>query len=1273
MAKLKIILRRAKSLFWTAFSIIVILAAVIVGAGQLLMPYSARYQPQLEAWLSGEFGQPVTVDRFDGEWTAFGPRLTLQGLRLLPPGAATDAAGPDVVIESAALEVRPLNALLPGRAPYHFRVIGAHFELERDADGEYRLSGLGVSNRGGGSSALGELARVGEVVLEDSSLDYVDAAHGIHLGVTDIDGRVSLDGERLAAEVRAELYDRRSQLRYGAVESTLLLTLDAAQRMHSARWQARADRVMLAAFQGRTPASPFMPITGWLDCELWGEWSRDTGHRVSGATDLRDALLSNDYQDLHLERVNYRFQWRFKSVTDWNLHLADFFFDDGVASWTAPRLSMARNTGQDLGLWISADRLPLGVPLQLTRDVMSVYRKPWPEGLPEAVDGTVRELDVVLGADWSVRLLRADVAGGAVADWADGPALAGLDARVDLGTGGGIIELAGERVTLDWPGMFRDPLAFALPVCTVELALAGGAPVQAALRDCRIENEDLAAAGDVVIVANGGRPALDANLVVSRGRVGGLDPYWPEAAMPVNTVAWLRQGLIGGELESGRVLIFGDLDDWPFRDGAGRFEAVAQLRDLEIDYSPGWPVARQARATARFVGAGMEVLGAAEDVNGVPVDDIRVLIPDMGRPELDVAWQAESDLPGLLDFLENSPLREETGTDLSDFEFAGPVATTGSVRLPLGDTPGDLRVDGTVWLRDGRFTDPLRGITLDGIAGAVNYSETGFGGAGLDARFHGRPARLDLRADSRQEEKFRAEITGNFDVATLLSALPGDTAWLARRLRGSSDWRAALVLAPAAPGGPQEVVLQLDSMLGGVTLDLPAPLAKPAVELLPFRLALPIAAPGRPLDLVFGERAALRFDLSGPGLAPRRGLVRLDGVLADLPPDGVLRLAGRAGSLDLDGWIGTIVDEAAAGAGTAGLRLETANLGAAELVFLDRRFADVGIGLAWDDPELRVSFDGADIDGEVRYRRNPGGADNLAAEFERLVLGPPRSAGVSMQTDPADLPAVHLYARSFQYGGLDLGETRIEAFPTPRGFQFEKVDAVAPGLSVQARGLWSLTEDGPRSDFSIHMVSESLGDFLHTLEISSSVQGGQTVVDFDAWWPGSPADFALSRLNGQVDFSVVQGNISTASAGPGRLLGLVSVQALPRRLALDFRDVFDSGFSFDEAGGTFTLENGIAETTDTRLKSSSATIEIRGRTDLVQRLYDQQVTIRPGVGNTLPIIGALAAGPGGAAAGLALQGLLHQQLGEATQVRYTIKGGWDEPQIEPVEVERAGG
>jgi uncharacterized protein YhdP len=158
----------------------------------------------------------------------------------------------------------------------------------------------------------------------------------------------------------------------------------------------------------------------------------------------------------------------------------------------------------------------------------------------------------------------------------------------------------------------------------------------------------------------------------------------------------------------------------------------------------------------------------------------------------------------------------------------------------------------------------------------------------------------------------------------------------------------------------------------------------------------------------------------------------------------------------------------------------------------------------------------------------------------------------------------------------------------------------------------------------------------------------------------------LARLNGDIDFTVTRGQITNASTGSGKVLGLLSIQALPRRLSLDFRDVFDSGFGFETASGTFHMENGTATTEDVKLTSSAANISMQGSTDLVKQEYHQQMTVMPGLGNTLPVIGAIAAGPGGAAAGLALQGLLHEQLGKASQVKYTITGSWDEPVIEPI-------
>ena len=465
----------------------------------------------------------------------------------------------------------------------------------------------------------------------------------------------------------------------------------------------------------------------------------------------------------------------------------------------------------------------------------------------------------------------------------------------------------------------------------------------------------------------------------------------------------------------------------------------------------------------------------------------------------------------------------------------------------------------------------------------------------------------------------------------------------------------------------------LRSELEDVDLNLPAPLDKTAGERWPLMLRYPLTGETRLLDLDIPGRVTMRFAMNAESDAPRSSVIQVGGGLAELPADGLIRIQGDARELDLDGWVDVIIDGATDGKGMGGLDLENGNLIVEQMIFLDRWFSDVTMDFNVVESDVKARFSGEGIEGKVSFAQADGGLASLSAEFERLALAEPISSGMDVDSDPADLPALHLYVKSFLYLGVELGETRVEAYPTPEGFHFDKVEASSDQLNVNASGDWSLEGHRHRSDFDIHMSSESLGSFLQSLDISSSMEGGQTMVYFDAWWPGSPASFALSRLNGEIEFSVLQGSINDANTGAGRLLGLISIQSLPRRLSLDFSDVFDSGFSFDQASGTFIMENGQARTDDLILKSSAADITIMGSTNLVEQQYDQLMTIKPGVGNALPVIGALAAGPGGAVAGLALQGLLKKQLGEVTQVQYTITGSWEEPLIEPVIEKEADG
>ena len=193
MKSLRKIFQRLKTLLWTALTLVTVLAAVIVGIGKLLMPYSVHYQPELEAWLTEAFNQQVRVESFTGEWKAFGPRIRLQGVTFMPEGMQSEIA-----IKRAALDIKPLNALIPGRPLYSFRIIGADLSLERTLDDRYVLSGLGVSNTASDQDSnprLRDVALNGEVRLQDVSLSF-DEAHAYLEG----------DEQVYAVEIPPELY-----------------------------------------------------------------------------------------------------------------------------------------------------------------------------------------------------------------------------------------------------------------------------------------------------------------------------------------------------------------------------------------------------------------------------------------------------------------------------------------------------------------------------------------------------------------------------------------------------------------------------------------------------------------------------------------------------------------------------------------------------------------------------------------------------------------------------------------------------------------------------------------------------------------------------------------------------------------------------------------------------------------------------------------------------------------------------------------------------------
>jgi uncharacterized protein YhdP len=208
-----------------------------------------------------------------------------------------------------------------------------------------------------------------------------------------------------------------------------------------------------------------------------------------------------------------------------------------------------------------------------------------------------------------------------------------------------------------------------------------------------------------------------------------------------------------------------------------------------------------------------------------------------------------------------------------------------------------------------------------------------------------------------------------------------------------------------------------------------------------------------------------------------------------------------------------------------------------------------------------------------------------------------------------------------------------------------------------------------RGALKFKLESSNVLETLQDLGYGGSLSGKKAILDADLSWTGAPDASIAGRLSGKVRLEVDDGKLLNVEPGAGRVFGLMSVAALPRRLTLDFRDFLTKGLSYDTIRGDFRLDDGNAYTENLLLKGPAAEIGIVGRTGLETRDYDQMAVVTGSIGNSLPVAGALAGGPAVGAALLLFTQIFKEPLKGIARGYYRITGPWENPTVQRVDRE----
>jgi uncharacterized protein (TIGR02099 family) len=1261
-------LHRLRFVALATASALVIVLGLLAGLVQLALPWVERHPQQVEQWLSQRLGRAVTIGHVDGAWVGGGPVLALEDVRI----AAADPQAAPFAIPNAELAFNPWAVFRRNHALSEFRIGGLDLQLVR-VDGAWQLHGLDLAPRSDQETL--SMGALGAIEIRDSKFVVRDPEHDLDLALGVPVLRLLNRGEITRVVGRVRLLGSDSP------PAELVADLDVNRR--SGQIYVGGRDLDLARAAARQTPGGMLIAGGRGDVQVWARVEAARLADVRARVDLREAqfggvapILLDGRTPLDekaavapraaFERLAFVARWR-REDGGWSFDLADFVADAGPGAQPA-RFSLERR-GDEADPRYRAGAVAL--PLEPLGSLAMLFASA-PEGLRRWLylahpRGLVSDAALRWNGDADYEV-QAQLRG---IDLSEAGRAPGVE-RIDLDLRGDaqslLLEIPQQALRIDYPRVFRKPFLYS--------QFGGDVVVRKGEDDgWRIETDRLAFEGEgyggelrgAIELHPERRPFLDLYAAITHGEVVAAKLFWPTTNMSPKAIAWLDRGLTGGRIVGARAALRGDLADWPFRENGGRMIARAEIEGLDLVYDANWPRAEKVHAFAAFENSGMHVDVASAESMGNSVGQSSATIADFNQSVLELEVKGEGSGANLLGFVRATPVGKRNEDALKDLEIGGRGELALKLNLPIKQVE-TLSLDGSVDLSGAKVDQRAYDLHFTEASGKLRFNQKGMTVDGMDAKFRGRPVKFSLAlggavADPRHA--FEAGLSGRFPATTVFADVPSILPALAR-LPGESVWKAGVDIDTAAAGGRKRLTLQSD--LRGTSIDLPAPLAKGADASLPFKLALDLPYAGQTFEASLGGLVGARVRLPD-ARQPLAARVEFGGAPPSaLPAEGV-SVGGRAPTLDGGGWIDLAQLGGGAGVGADGL-LRGVDLRIDDLLLGGRGFGEMRLAIDASAAATTIRLDGAAASGGLTIPNVDLARQGVTARFDRVHWpeGPEPAAGgedanALADTAPASIPPLHLVVDDFRLGKASFGAAEFESRPIADGMRIDKLQARSPNLDMKASGEWTGGAKSSRSRLTIELPAHNMGQMMAALGFPGLIDGGAARATIDASWAGPPSAFALSRLDGSLDIDVAEGRIPEVEPGAGRIFGLLSLTEIPRRLTLDFSDFFKSGLSFNSIKGKFRLADGDAYTDGLTINSPAADIVVTGRTGLRAKDYDQQMTVSPHAGVTLPIVGAIAGGPVGAAAGLVMQGILHKPLGKVIAMRYQVTGSWEKPKI----------
>ncbi len=409
---------------------------------------------------------------------------------------------------------------------------------------------------------------------------------------------------------------------------------------------------------------------------------------------------------------------------------------------------------------------------------------------------------------------------------------------------------------------------------------------------------------------------------------------------------------------------------------------------------------------------------------------------------------------------------------------------------------------------------------------------------------------------------------------------------------------------------------------------------------------------------------------------------------APTPSSGVAALL-ELGQVDADAWrrlfdpVGDTAGGTPAAPAADGYAPRSIGLRAQQLTIGDRQLDRLVAGISEADGSWRATLDAVQLAGYAEYRpARPGptatAAGRVYARLSRLSLPKQEAERVEslLEQQPASVPSLDVVVDDLELRGKRLGRVEIEAVnrggegSSRRAWQLTRLNLITPEARLTASGSWGDAgrPGAPRRsaiDFALELADS--GDYLERLGTGRTIRGGKGRLVGRIDWQGSPFELDYDSLGGRFKVAIEAGQFLKVEPGVARLLGVLSLQTLPRRLTLDFRDLFQRGFAFDSITGDVAIRQGVARTNNLLMRGAQAAVLMEGEADIERETQDIRVVVVPEINAGTASLAYAAINPAIGLGTFLAQLVLRKPLIQAGTREFQVSGTWDEPVIERLE------